>query len=316
MKKLCKTQKFLSFTLLAGLAWPALTEASERHFALPDWAEWQQVLQQGQGRWAVDIDNDSLLLKKDDGLYTSGYRLQRSYNWIQDQQQTTYRWYLGQDLYTPSDIKWRPAAIPKNERPYAGWLYLGMQREHYESSGRSFKIGLELGCMGPCAGGEWSQTKLHQAIHQALPQGWSTQVGRTWGAQLHIEASPGDYAPWSDVSFTPSVKMRAGTIFTDVAAAMLWRYGKRLPLPDQAGSYWFARAEARLVGKNASIEKSRLQPDLQAQSKVGEVEAGYFWQGQDYGLSASVIRRSSELEAMPNSIGAQNFVRLQLQYRH
>ncbi len=304
------------FVALTGSASLSLAQAATTHLSLPSWDEWQQVRQNGQARWALDIDNDSLLLKKDDGLYTSGYRLQRSYNLIQGQQQITYRWYLGQDLYTASDIKWQPAAIPVNERPYAGWLYLGLQREHYDSTGRSFKVGAELGCMGPCAGGEWSQTKLHQAIHQPLPQGWSTQVAQTWGAQLQLEASPGHFLPWSTMSLTPSVKMRAGTIFTDLSAALVWRYGELNALPDQAASYWFTRAEARMVGRNATIQKSRLQSNLQAESKVGELEFGYFWQGQDYGLSASLIRRSSELEAMPNSLGAQNFVRLQLQYRH
>lgn len=304
----------LTSLLVSPTSYAQISEST--HWNLPSWSEWREVATRGQGRWGLDIDNDSLLLKKDDGLYTSGYRLQRSYHLIQDQQQTTYRWYLAQDLYTASDIKWPAAAIPKNERPYAGWLYLGWQREHYLASGAAFKLGLELGCMGPCAGGEWSQTKLHQLIHQPLPRGWSTQVEQTYAAQLNLELASDRLRPMADLELAPSVKLRTGRIFTDLSAALLWRYGKLNLLPDQPAKYWFARTELRMVGRNATIENSRLEPDLQAKAGVAEAELGYFWQAQDYGMSLSLIRRSSEVQQIPNSRGAQNFVRMQLQYRH
>lgn len=307
---------FLLMNLFSGASVLHAEEMQGQHFSLPSWGEWRDVMVRGQGRWALDIDNDSLLLKKDDGLYTSGYRLQRSYNLVQNQQQTSYRWYLGQELYTPSDIKWQASAIPKYERPYAGWLYLGWQREHYLATGAAFKFGLELGCMGPCAAGEWSQTKLHQAIHQPLPRGWSTQVGQAWGAQLNLELATDRWTPLANLDVAPTVKLRAGRIFTELGAGLLWRYGDLNALPDQSARYWFVRTELRLVGRNATIENSRLDPDLLPKSDVAEAELGYLWQGRDYGLSLAVIRRSSEVQQIPNSRGAQNFVRMQLQYRH
>ncbi|MFZ6767097.1 lipid A-modifier LpxR family protein [Undibacterium sp. Di26W] len=301
-----------SLLLAALLARPVLADAG-----MPSWDEFKQVRQTGKTVLQLDIDNDSLLLKKDDGFYTSGNRIGQTTTQADALQSLTYGWRFGQDLYTASDIKLLPRQIAKIDHPYAGWLYAGMFREKSEATGKSLKLGLDLGCLGPCAGGEWSQTHLHRLINQPLPQGWSTQVRNEWGMVLTGEFSPGRLLPFSGVDVAPRFKGHFGNIFTDAGAELLFRAGSLNTLPEQAANYGFLRTEVKAVAYNASIQGGYFNKQANAVSPktmVGEVEIGYLWRNDQYGLSASIIRRSNEIRELSNGQGAQNFARLQFFY--
>ena len=284
---------------------------------LPSWEEFKQVRQAGKSFLQVDIDNDSLLMKKDDGFYTSGNRIGQTYVQGSNGQSLTYGWRIGQDLYTASDIKLAPKQIAAIDHPYAGWLYAGIFREKNQASGESQRLALDIGCLGPCAGGEWTQTHLHRLISQPLPQGWSTQLRNEWGVVLSGEYAPLRYAPLSWLDMTPRFKGHFGNIFTDASAELTLRAGSLNALPEQAASYAFLRGELKAVGYNASIQGGYFnKPTLSVTPKtmVGELELGYLWRNDSYGLSASVIRRSNEIRELSNGQGAQNFARLQIFY--
>ena len=108
--------------VIAGICLPSIVQAQQ---AWPSLTEYQLVQEQGRLTWSLDVENDSMLLKKDDGFYTSGLHLQRKQALVSDNQVLSYRWQLGQDLYTASDIKLKPAQLQKQDHPYAGWLYFG-----------------------------------------------------------------------------------------------------------------------------------------------------------------------------------------------
>lgn len=301
-------------TLLAALLFSASVFAQE---TLPSWGEFAQVRQAGKITWQVDIDNDSLLLKKDDGFYTSGNRIGQSFTKADSMQALTYGWRLGQELYTASDIKLAPSQIAKIDHPYAGWLFAGLYREKNEANGKSQRLGLDIGCMGPCAGGEWTQTHLHRLLKQPLPQGWSTQLRNEWGAVLSGEYSPGRMALLSNVDIAPRLKGRFGNIFTDASAELMIRGGNLNAMPEQVASYGFLRTELKAVAYNASIQGGYFNNQdtaVKPKSLVGEFEVGYFWRGENYGASASFIRRSNEIKELSNGKGAQNFARLQIIY--
>jgi len=303
--------------LALPLATSLLTSSIWAQDALPSWDEFAQVRQSGKTTWQVDIDNDSLLFKKDDGFYTSGNRIGQSFTRAGANQALTYGWRLGQELYTASDIKLMPNQISKFDHPYAGWLYAGLYREKNEANGKSQRLGLDIGCMGPCAGGEWTQTHLHRLLKQPLPQGWSTQLRNEWGAVLSGEYSPGRWLTTSNVDIASRLKGRFGNIFTDASAELTVRVGSLNALPEQSASYGFLRTELKAVAYNASIQGGYFNNQATAvkpKNLVGEFEIGYLWRGENYGASASFIRRSNEIKELSNGQGAQNFARLQFIY--
>ena len=125
------------------------------------------------------------------------------------------------------------------DHPYAGWLYGGVFKETYRADGTYRKIGLDIGCLGPCAGGEWTQTNLHRLLDQPLPQGWSKQVRNEAGFVLHADAAPVRWSPGPAIDITPNLHGRFGNIFTDVGAGLTVRAGRLNLLPDQPTLHGF-----------------------------------------------------------------------------
>ncbi len=284
---------------------------------VPDWQEMQQIVRTGKQQLQLNIENDSLLLNRDDRFYTSGIHFQQSFAVADQLRQTEYGWRVGQDLYTASDIKLKPAQIPVPDHPYAGWLYGGFFKTSAYATGRSISYGLDIGCLGPCAGGKWTQEQLHHVIKQPQPQGWSTQLKNEFGLMFHAAYAPGRMLPWSGMDLTPTVKGRFGNIMTDVSAQLEWRIGQLNLLPAQDASYGFARVEPKYTAYNATVQGgyfARQANALHAKRWGGELELGYRWQKNGSGVLVSLVRRANEIEEISNAYGAQNFVKLQFNY--
>ena len=303
-----------SLALLCGLL------ASLPTFAASMLDEYRDVQARGRLSVALDVENDSMLLKRDDGFYTSGLRLAASWTLLEGGQARTWEWHLGQELYTASDIKLRPAQIAANDHPYAGWLHVGLSRQINEADGSWRRLGLDLGCLCPCAGGVRTQNTLHRLINQPLPQAWSTQLRNEWGAVLH-----GAWAPWRmslgrHADLTPSVHGRIGNIFTDAGAELMLRGGRLNMYPTEPAMFAFLRADLRAVAWNATLQGGLFSDNpgrtVDPRRGVGEIEAGFTWQLRRFAVTAAVTRRSNTNADLPNSQGAQNFARLRLVYLH
>jgi len=305
---------FVTCLFAAAMA-PAVAQADT---SSSFWRDVQNVRQHGRTTHILEIDNDSLLFRKRDGFYTSGARYSQQYALRNGGGLNIVGWRVGQEIYTPSDIKLPPAAISPSDRPYAGWLYGGLFRATHFTDGGHLRYGFDLGCLGPCAGGEWVQTRLHRIIDQPQPQGWSLQVRNEPGVVLY-----GDYAPrhwllnsWLDV--TPSVHGRFGNIFTDAGAGLLLRAGRLNLLPDETTLHGFVRLDARAVGYNATLQGgyfSSGNPHTVAPKRlVGEAEIGVAWNQAPFALSASIVRRSTEVRDLSNAVAAENFARLLFSY--
>lgn len=280
--------------------------------------DYRRVLREGRATHELSIDNDSLLLKRDDGFYTSGLGYTQRHVLRTATGRTSFGWRIGQELYTASDIKLPPSRIGPPDHPYAGWLYGGFFKETYDSGGAYSKLGIDLGCLGPCAGGEWTQKNLHRIINQPLPRGWSKQVRNEAGVVLHADYAPVSWrlAPWADL--TPSIKGRFGNIFTDAGAGLRLRLGRLPALPGDAGFHGFARLDGKAVAYNATLQGGYFsganQHTVDPRRFVAEAEGGVEWSNGPYGIRASIVRRSNEIRGLPDSIGAQNFVRLLFSY--
>ncbi len=231
---------------------------------------------------------------------------------------TAFGWRFGQQFYTASDIKLPPQQISPNDHPYAGWLYAGMFRETRQRDGSGLLYGLDIGCLGPCSGAEWTQTKLHELLDQPLPQGWSQQVRNEWGAILYAAMTPQRWQPLAWFDATPVIHGRFGNIHTDASAGVTLRAGRLPAFEDGAGLHAYVRLDARAVAWNATLQGGYFSSDnphtVKPKRLVGEAEGGLTWSNGHFGATLAFVRRSTEIEALSNASGAQNFVRLMLSY--
>jgi lipid A 3-O-deacylase len=305
--------KWMTGCLLVALSTQANAEGMLRYLD-----DFNAAKSEGKGTTVLGIDNDSLMFNRKDRFYTGGMRITQQYTQRDDNQTSTYGWRIGQDMYTPSDIKLQPQSIGRYDHPYAGWLYDGFFKEIHRVDGTSSKIGLDVGCMGPCSGAEKVQKNFHRLLNQPLPQGWSTQMKSEVGAIIYGDIAPVSWKPSSWIDVTPDFHGRFGNIFTDVGAGVTLRAGDLPALPDQATLHGFMRLDASAIGYNAMLQGgyfSRNNPrTVDPKRWVGEAELGLAWNHAPYGVNASVVRRSNEIRGLPNSIGAQNFVRLIFSY--
>ncbi|MBC7514294.1 MAG: lipid A deacylase LpxR family protein [Herminiimonas sp.] len=312
-----RPQRGTLFALLVLAASTAACAATPADF----WNDFQRARSQEQVTTTLRIDNDSLLLNRNDGFYTSGAQLTRAFRLDAGaagpmQPVVIYGWRVGQELYTPADIKLAPQDIPPSDHPYAGWLYAGVMQESVLADGSHARIGVDLGCLGPCALGRETQQTLHRILRQKLPQGWSQQVRNEPGVVVHADLAA---APWQfgrNIDLAPGLQGRLGNIHTDVAGSLLLRAG--LLDADAAVPAWQGsmRLQARAVGYDATLQGgyfSTGNPRVVTPKRlVGEAELGLSWRYRRYQLSAAMVRRTSEIVALSNARGAQNFVRLEL----
>lgn len=281
-------------------------------------AEFEDVRAKGAVTHLLEIDNDSLLLNRDDGLYTSGLRYANVRSLRGDDRMTSFGWRIGQELYTPSDIKQPPEFLGPPNHPYAGWLYGGVYREVHRADGMSTKVGIDMGCLGPCAGGEWTQTQFHKVLNQPLPRGWSKQVRNEAGIVLYGEVAPVRWSPRPSVDVTPAFSARFGNIFTDADASLLIRAGQLNILPSAPTFHAYLRTAVRAVGYNATLQGgyfTKNNPHIVDPKRLtGSAEAGVVLNRGAFGMRLALVRRSNEIRNLPDSIGMQNYLHLQLSY--
>ena len=140
---------------------------------------------------------------------------------------------LAQQMYTPTDHT--RADLVEEDRPYAGWLYLGFG--YNARRGHSmYSTVLNLGMVGPASLAEKTQDFVHRL--RGIPRfaGWEHQLGNELGLQLVHErkrrllpaSSRLREAPWAwdaIVHWGGSV----GNVATYANAGVEWRFGLRLP---------------------------------------------------------------------------------------
>ena len=241
----------------------------------------------------------------------------------------SYTLYVGHSMYTPSDIKLKPDQISPDDRPYAAWLYAGFYRELFASDGRYWRYGLDVGCIGPCAGGEQLQTFIHRHITGSpIPQGWSTQIRNELGVVFRYEYVPGSWQPLPFLDLTPHLQFGVGNIQIYAGSGVTLRLGRfrsnyltqwhsNHPLEALAAAdgpksdagwqlwrsvddfdlYWYARLHGDAVAYNALQQGgmfNRSSPHIgPARPFIVEGESGVAWHHGDFSVSFSLVRRNS-----------------------
>jgi lipid A 3-O-deacylase len=299
--------------LLGALSAGARADAWDRLMA-----DYQKVSVEGRSTHIVDVDNDSLLLNKNDGFYTSGLRYTNRRTIATQSGTSSFGWRIGQELYTASDIKLPPELVGPPNHPYAGWLFGGVFKEENRRDGSYTRFGLDIGCLGPCAGGKATQKTLHRILNQPQPRGWSKQIRNEPGVVLHGEVAPARWMFGSSVDLATDLHFRFGNIVTDAGVGAMVRAGRLNLLPNGPGFHGFVRGHINAVGYNASLQGGYFSNDnphtVAPKRWVGAAEIGVAWLREKYGFKASLVRQSNEIRALRESVGAQDFVRLQFIY--
>jgi hypothetical protein len=167
---------------------------------VPVWSdsELEAIKTKGTVTDFFDFENDSLLLTQKDGFYTSGMRYSRHYRLRTNQGWRSAGWRVGQQLYTTSDVRLEPQQIARLGHPYAGWLYGGFMMRSEADDGSETAIGLDIGCLGPCAGG---------AATPATP--WQLRPACTSSRQQPRQPTLMRHMPWRTHPARPGQQLTA-----------------------------------------------------------------------------------------------------------
>ena len=206
-------------------------------------------------------------------------------------------------IFTPDDTD-NPAPI-YNDRPYAAWLHTTFTLQSVRSNdvGESWQDqwALDVGVIGPDAGGEQVQNNWHKLINVERAEGWDHQLKNELGLNLSFERAwrsnifetPKMFGLATDI--IPYSSLALGNISTYAGAGAVWRIGPSLPddfgppriYPASGGSEWFhassgfdwylfAGVEGRAVARDIFLDGNTFR-DSQSVDKrpfVGDFKLG------------------------------------------
>ncbi len=128
---------------------------------------------------------------------------------------TSVAYSIGQNLYTPENIKTRNP--DPNDRPYAGFLY-GSAGFSTVNADTIDSLELTLGVIGPWSLGETVQEAVHDFVGADDPSGWAHQLDNEVGVIVSWQRNwPEIYAAdFSDyhMRVSPHVGLSLGNIYT------------------------------------------------------------------------------------------------------
>lgn len=223
---------------------------------------------------------------------------------------------VGQNIYTPDDVFTSQPIF--NDRPYAAWLYASFllqytYKRHDTETGRDEPVRLDslqldLGVLGPAAGGAFVQNNFHHLIGVARANGWANQLHNELTLDLSFERRwrTGRTVvlddPELEVDFIPRIGAALGnvSVYADVGGTV--RIGRNLhddfgptrarpALPGSEafigdgsfGWYLFAGIDALAVGRNIFLDGNTDGQSLRVSHRpfVGEAQAGLAitWRG-------------------------------------
>ena len=144
----------------------AIFGSTDRYFTNGVWGSWSDPLDQ----YVYLTEDNQVHLIEDEALLQDA-EFQR------DPLLMFHGMTLGQHMYTPSDIRLRPADASQYDRPYAGYLYVSFDTSLHSSDQVDYHS-WAVGCVGPCSGADSKQTWAHEELSPSSPKprGWSTQV--------------------------------------------------------------------------------------------------------------------------------------------
>jgi len=174
-------------------------------------------------------DNDSYLAQGSDRYYTNGLFI--DYRRAMDQsklknglEKKIYEISAGQKMYNPiSGYSPDPA---KQDRPFAGYLYVGGALSWFHNNESILKTSVELGTTGPNSLAEDGQELLHNTIGFYELDGWQYQIKNELAINLSAQYTRLLHrASNNAIDFSFDGYANIGTTFSGAGAGILFRAG-------------------------------------------------------------------------------------------
>lgn len=243
---------------------------------------------------------------------------------------------LGHSIYTPEDTD-ATVYLP-DQHPYAGHLY-GEYSAVIQQRDQIDQFTLQLGVVGPSAGGESLQNNVHKAIGGDTANGWDNQIPDTaavslsWDRQMRrlAEFGIGDLG----VDVTPSVGVTAGTVHVNARAGLMVRLGSDLRndfgppriRPSLAGGgfftpsdnfswYAFAGVQGRAVAHDLFLDGAWWRdddPDVASKTFVSDSQLGFVTQFGRTQIAYTYVHRTESFETQD---GPQQFGAVSLSWKY
>ncbi len=282
--------------------------------------------------WMFQGENDSLaLFSGSDEFYTNGIRFYGlrhpdfAPRWVdgfadwwcswacpQLSNENSFGFAFGQLIYTPDDLS--IAELIPDDRPYASWLYGALVLQISDDRlKKQHALELQLGIIGPEAGGEWAQTNLHELIEDEEPMGWDNQLPTEPGISLiyRYRESFGRERFGRHFDVVPHFGGALGTIMVMVNAGATVRAGWNISgmpqalipttaAPTEKRSKWelyvFAGAEGRALAHNVFLDGTvfRDSHSVEKEDYVYDLTAGFSLRYKNWRFQYTFVRRSEE----------------------
>ena len=231
---------------------------------------------------------------------------------------------IGQTIYTPETIN--ATDLLEDERPYAGWLYLGVAY-HARNRNQLRTVGVNLGVVGPAAWGQETQDLIHDLRGFDKFQGWDNQLENEPGIQLvyehkdklvnqtrgsalgydlvsHYGGSLGNIATYANAG----VEVRTGWRIPDDFGTSSLRPGGDNSAPDGEsrpglGFHLFASTDVRLVAQDIFLDGNTFSDShsVEKEPLVADLALGVSFVYDSFKLSFARIIRSKEFKSQQES---------------
>ncbi|MCI1190204.1 lipid A deacylase LpxR family protein [Hymenobacter sp. DH14] len=188
---------------------------------------------------------------------------------------------LRYDGFTPLRIQ--DAFIRVGDRPYAAYLYGSFFRiSNQPTRHQRLTTALEIGFIGPAAGGKQLQTAIHRITGNAEPRGWDYQIRNAPIIGYRVEFEQ-QLAASRHAELLADAEASLGTLYTYAGTGLHLRAGQFRPYfanpshPDKQ-PHWQLYGEATLTGRLIGYDAT--------------LQGAVFSNSDPYTLSASDVRRA------------------------
>lgn len=236
---------------------------------------------------------------------------------------------LGQAMYTPGERE--RSDLVTEDRPYAGWLYLGLgynERRQYPASAieRLDSLEVNLGIVGPLALAEPAQNLIHDLRGFERFNGWRHQLKNEPGVQIvaerklrvarrgtgdaivHYGASLGNVATYANAG----VELRWGSQVPDDFGSSPIRpagnntapgaYGSGGTAASRRGAHAFASLDLRTVARDIFLDGNTIRSShrVKREPLVADLAVGVAAFASGWKLSFARVFRSREFAGQPS----------------
>ncbi|MCQ4323387.1 DUF2219 domain-containing protein [Stutzerimonas stutzeri] len=227
---------------------------------------------------------------------------------------------FGHQIYTPEEIE--TDRLLEDDRPYAGLIFAGLSLfadTQHEGWRVAEGLHLDVGIVGPAAGGKRLQRAVHKVTDSDEPMGWDNQLENEpfinlayqhrWWLQERFAGL--------ELEYGPSLGFSLGNLYTYASAGLGARLGQNLGrsfsipavTPAQSGSqffrpgggfgwYGFANVEGRYMAQNMLLDGNTFEDSHSVDRRewVGDAKLGVALTWDRWQLAFASVWRTHEFE--------------------